>query len=788
MWRNYLKTALRSFKRQKVFAFINVAGLSVGLACSILILLWVKDEIEFDKFHDEGDQIYRVQRHAYFTDGRIYTWQSVPKPLNEALLDFPEFSNTILYSWQHSFVFSYEDKLFRESGNFAGKDFFKVFNFPLTIGDSNTALDEIYSVVISEELALKYFGENWKEIVLGKSIHIDNRHDFEVTGVFGEIPQNSSLRFDYILPIEEYISRNDWVEHWGNSGLQMYAKLNKGSDLEAVNTKIKDLIRENHEPANADVFLQPFEDMRLYSEYKDGQLVGGRIEYVQIFLWVAFLILVIASINFMNLATARSLRRALEIGIRKAVGANKGQLISQFMGESIFIALFSLVFALIFVHALLPIFNDLTGKAMAIDYANPLYILSFLSVALFTGVLSGSYPALFLSSFKIVNVLKGTLKHSNSAVFLRKGLVVMQFSLSILLIIGTLTIHKQINYIMSKNLGLDKENLVYLALEGGISEKYEAFKHELAQEPGILQVTTSSQNPLSVGNSTTDPEWDGKDPNSSILFNIINAHYDFLDAMKINLKEGRTFSPEFSTDTNNVMINQVAAKAMGMDEDKVIGQRLDMWGHKGQIIGLVEDFHISSLYSSIEPAIIRFDPENTWMVFVRTEAGKTREALASMESVYKKFNPNYPFEYTFLDEEYAERYENETVMGTLANYFAIMAIFISCLGLFGLASFTAEQRTKEMGIRKVLGASVSQLVMLLSTDFTRLVLVAFAFSAPIAWYFMDGWLSDFSYRINLSWWIFALAGLGATIIAWLTIGYQSFKAASNNPVDSLRRE
>ncbi len=789
MWKNYLKTAFRSLKKQKIFAFINVAGLSVGLACCILILLWVKDEVAYDQFHHEGDQIYRVQRHAYFTDGRIYTWQSVPKPLNEAFLEeYPEFSHTVLWSWQQEMVFNYGDKLFREEGNFAGKDFFEVFNFPLLEGDAETVLEDIDAIVISNTLAQKYFGTNWQGNTLGKTIRIDDRKDFKVTGVFAEVPSNSSFQFDYVLPMEDFIERNDWVEHWGNSGLQLFVKLHAGSDFELVNEKIKDLIRSHQESANADVFLQPYEDIRLYSDYKDGKLVGGRIEYIRIFLLVALFILIIASINFMNLATARSMRRALEIGIRKVVGASKRRLIAQFMGESIFITMSSLILALLLVELLLPTFNELTGKEVFIDYFNPIYLLSFVGVALFTGLLSGSYPALFLSSFKIVHVLKGTLRHSHSAALFRKGLVVFQFSLSILLIIGTLTIYRQLNYIMNKNLGIDKENLVYMPLEGGINEKYETFKHKLMQQVGIQEVTTSSQNPLSVGNSTTDPEWDGKDPNSSILFSIINAHYDFLDAMKIQLVEGRSFSPAFSTDTSNVIINRVAAEAMGLTDSTVIGQRLDMWGHEGQIIGLVENFHISSLYSAIDPLIIRFDPENAQMLFVRTKAGQTQEALASLAQVYQEFNPNYPFKYTFLDEDYAENYENEVIIGKLANYFAIMAIFISCLGLFGLASFTAEQRSKEMGIRKVLGASVSHLVILLSADFSKLVLLAFLISAPLAWYLMDDWLSDFAYHVNLSWWIFGLSGLLAVGISWFTISFQSFKAARSNPVEVLRNE
>ena len=576
------------------------------------------------------------------------------------------------------------------------------------------------------------------------------------------------------------------MEHWGNSSLRMYVRLNEGANLDEVNDKIADLIDKNQEGANAKVFLHPYKDLYLRSDFKDGKLIGGRIEYVQIFSVVALFILLIAIINFMNLATARSSRRAREIGIRKVVGASKSSVFQQFMGESILLAMISLVVAGLMVEISLPFFNELMEKEIVIDYFGSDYLFILMGIALLTGVLAGIYPALMLSSFRIVNVLKGTLKYTFSGAVMRKGLVVFQFTLSILLIIGTLTIYQQINYIRTKNLGLDKDNLLYMPVEGEIGSQYDAFRNELLQLPGIVNVTTSSQDPLSVGNSTSDPTWEGKDPNSSILFSIINANYDFVETMKMEIKYGRSFSKEFSTDTANYIINEATAKAMGMENP--VGEMIEFWQRKGQVIGVVKDFHFSSLYSSIDPLIIRMDPEQTYMLFVRVDGAQTEEALAGIRTIHQKFNPSYPLQYTFLDENFQRTYRSEFTTGKLANIFALMAIFISCLGLFGLASFTAARRTREISIRKVLGASASNLVMLLFRDFTWLVAIAFVIAAPIAWYAMDDWLSGFEYHVELNTWVFLLSGVAAILIAWLTIGYQSLKAALANPIESLRMD
>jgi len=788
MLRNYFKTAFRTFRKQRGYTFINVSGLTIGLACSLLILLWIQDEKNKDGFHENDEVLYQVMRSMYFTDGTVLTTPSVTKPLAAVLEEeYPEVEHAELMSWEHEYLFQLDEQSFRESGRFAGDAFFEIFSYPLLAGDPTTVLDDMYSVVISEKLAAKYFGDDWIEqnAALGKSIRIDNRDEFSITGVFKTLPDQSTYQFDFILPVEEYIKRNEWVEHWGNNGLRMVIKVNEGVIFDSLNTKIEQEINKHTEGSDSRLFLQKYSERYLYSSYEEGILRGGRIDYVKAFFVVAIFILVIASINFMNLATARSTGRAKEIGVRKVLGAKRKSLGTQFMIESILITLFAAVLAIGVVQLILPLFNSLTEKKIFIDYGSSSFWIITLGISIFTGFLSGSYPALFLSSFKITSVLKGTLKHSRGATRMRQSLVVFQFAMSILLIIGTVVVYKQINYILNKNLGLDRENLVYFELEGETYDAFESFKNELMSIPQVMNVTATSGNPLSIGQSTTSPEWEGKNETDEILFSIMQTRYDFLVTMKIKLLDGRDFSPEFTNDTSAFIVNQAAAKIMGMDQP--VGEHLSMWGTDGKIIGLVEDFHMNSLYSKIEPVIIRMEMDNSWLGFVRIQ-GSVPEALSSIEAVYKQFNPAFPFQYTFLDDRFEDTYKSEMVIGQLSNYFAVMAIFISCLGLFGLASFTAEQRTKEIGVRKVLGASVTELVVMLSGNFTKLIAVSILIATPIAWYFVDGWLDQFEFKVNVGVDIFLIAGIVSLPIAGATVSVKALQAAVMNPSISLRDE
>jgi ABC-type antimicrobial peptide transport system permease subunit len=788
MLKNYFKTAFRSFVKQKGYTAINIAGLTVGIVSSLLILLWVQDEVNKDKFHEHDAQLFQVMRFMSI-DGEVLTTSSIPKPLAQKLEEeYPEVEHAELMSWEEEFLLQLDEKFTREKGRYVGDAFFEIMSYPLLIGDPLTVLDDNSSLAISEEVAIKYFGKDWRtnSEVLGSPFKVNNGELFKITGVFKNISANSSLQFDIVLPIEVFIKENDWVESWGNNGLRMTVKLQEGEhDMEALRMRMLDEINSHDIGYDSRAFLQPYSERYLYSNYDDGILIGGRIDYVKIFLVVAIFILVIASINFMNLATARSTLRAKEIGVRKVLGAQRGSLSAQFMIESVLITFLATGISVVVIQLLLPVFNELTDKQITINFTSLNFWLFTGGIAVFTGLLSGSYPALFLSSFKILNVLKGTLKHTKSATIFRKGLVVFQFSLSILLIIGTLTVYRQINYILTKNVGINKENVLYMGIEGAMSDSYETFKNELLKVPEVKFVSRSSQNPLSAGSDTFGVKWEGKDPEMRILFNIINGDHDWVETVGAEIAAGRGYTNDFPFDTTSYIINQKAAEIMGMDDP--VGEGLTVWDRPGTIVGLLKDFHMSSMYRAMDPLVIRFAPENTGLNFIRIE-GDVSSALAGIEAVNNRLNPGFPFDYEFLSDSYESDYKSEIVIGTLANYFSFMAIFISCLGLLGLASFTVGQRTKEIGIRKVLGASVPGLVMMLSKDFSRLIIVAFVIAAPIAYYYTAQWLDKFVYRIDADATVFVVAGIGALLVATFTVGLKSAQAAIASPADSLKDE
>ena len=793
MFKNYITVAIRNFMRQKVYSTINVAGLSVGLACSFLIFMWVTHELSYDQFHVEGDRIYRLMRNHHGKN-KISTLSSIPGPSARLLENrYPEVTETVLVTWNQPTLLTHDKQTFRESGQHAGPAFFKVFTFPIILGDPETALSEPNNITISEGLAEKYFGSDWRNTALGKTFIVNNSHRllryndkrFKVTAVYENMPANSIQRYDFILPMASYKSDKPWLEGWTANHLRLYVQLQKGVDLDVFNAKIENMIKENNKTVASVAFLQPYQDIHLYSDYRNGKLVGGRIEYVQMFTVVAAFIILIASINFMNLSTARSTQRAQEIGIRKAVGANKSTLMSQFMGESLLMTLLAAILALVMVILVLPGFSDLINQNLLVDIFDPKLMFVFFGIALITGLLAGSYPAFYLSGFNPVIVLRGSFTPGSGASQLRQVLVVFQFGLSILLIIGTLTVYEQITYMRNKNLGMERDNLMYMRLEGAAKKQYEAFKRELLQQPGIVGVTSTGHNPLRVTSTGTNAMWEGRDPNSEHIFHRFQTNYDVVKTMQMEMVHGREFSREFPSDATSFMVNEEMARVMDMENP--VGTRL-RFGREGEIIGVVKNFHFQSLYTAIEPLIIRLDPSRTEYLFVRIAAGQTAAAIAGMETAFKKFNPNSPFEFSFQDEQFESMYRNESTMGTLATFFAILAIFISCLGLFGLASFTAEQRTKEIGIRKLVSASIPNLVGVLSKEFIKLVVVAFTLAAPVAYHFMSDWLNGFAYHTSLGWRVFVFAGIISAIIAGVTVSYQALKAAMTNPIESLRYE
>ncbi|QNF32856.1 ABC transporter permease [Adhaeribacter swui] len=785
MLQNYLKIALRNLLRHKAFSFINIMGLALGMTCSILIMLWVQDELSYNRFHKNGPHLYRIMANLNW--GEIQTGANSPQPLADALRkEIPEITHVVqMTEWDLGVLFEANGKINKETkGRFVGPELFQMFSFPLVEGDPKTALTAPDAVVISQSLARKYFGN---QPALGQIIHIKDQSNVRVTGVMQDMPKNSSLQFDFVLPLEIFIKKNDWAKTWGNFSFNTFLQLRPDADFAKVDGQIRKYMPQNHPEQKADFFLQPLADMHLYA-YKAGKPDGGRIAYVRLFTVVAVFILLIACINFMNLATARSAKRSKEVGIRKVIGAARSLLVGQFMGEALLTALLAVLLSVIGVILLLPVFNQVTGKTIAIDYSSPLFSLSLISIAVITGLVAGSYPALFLSSLEPVKVLKGSIKFGFKSLLLRKGLVVFQFTLSLVLIVGTLVIHRQISFIQNSNLGFDRENVISIGVEGNLDKNIKAFKNEILQTPGIKWVTATSNLPLDINNTSADLQWPGKSEKEASSVSGVFVDYDYFRTMNIPLKEGRSFSYDFASDSSTYIINEAAADIMGLQNP--VGQTVSFWNGKGKIIGVTKNFHMQSLHEPIKPLIMLPlpKPRGEGILLVRTEPGKTKEALASLEKAMRTYNPGYPFEYKFLDEVFEQQYRSEITIGTLINCFAGLAIFISCLGLFGLALFTAEQRTKEIGVRKVLGASVFNIVALLSRDFLKLVLLANVLAWPLAWWAMNKWLQNFAFRADLGWWIFALAGVATLGIALITVSFQAVRSAVANPVNSLRSE
>jgi putative ABC transport system permease protein len=790
MIKNYLKIAWRNLARNKAHTFINMAGLSVGLACSLLILLWVQNELNMDAFHKNGKYLYQVYERQYYDNkvtGQYYTQGLLAAELKRQI---PDVAYTVSTDFNERYTFKVGDKILKMEGGSADADFFKMFSYPLLQGNAQSALNNPSCIAISKKMAVAFFGS--AQQAMGKTIRSNNQKNFTVTSVFDNVGTNSSLKFDFLINWYSYLQDNEWAKDWGNNTPLTYVQLRADANPALVDSKITHLLLNLDKSEKKGTFteelgLQRFDQVYLHSNFTNGKIDGGRIEYVRLFSIVAVFILLIACINFMNLTTARSVKRAKEIGVRKVVGAVRSVLIKQFISESLLLTSIAVIVSLFMLVALLPFFNQITQKQIELPFDQPLFWLKLLLITLITGIISGSYPALFLSSFNPVKVLKGTMKLDSGTTLFRKGLVVFQFVLSIVLIIGTIIVSRQVSYIQSINLGYDKENLVYIPIEGDLVQNYGVFKNEALKMPGIQSVSRSSSPLTNITQSTVGVQWDGKDPNTTVSFSNSAVGYDFISTLKLKMITGRDFSRDFISDSVGYILNEAALKRTGYTEP--IGKPFTMWGNKGKIIGIVKDFHINSVHEQIKPLVLQYGEK--WAggaILIRTLPGKTKEALSSLETVYKELNPNFQFTYTFSDDEYNKLYNNEQIVSKLSNSFAFLAIFISCLGLLGLAMFTAEQRLKEIGIRKVLGASVTSLFALLSSEFLLLVLIALLIASPIAWYAMNNWLRTFAYHAPVEWWMFALSGGLIIGIALATVSFQAIKAALINPIKSLRSE
>lgn len=790
MLRNYTKVAARNLWKNKGFSAINIFGLALGIACSLLIFLWIQDEKNVNAFHQNSDRIYQVYERQYY-DGKVNGQYYTPGLLAvELKKQIPEIEMSSGLGWGWTYTFNAGTKTGKQYGMGADSDFFRIFSYPLIEGSATAALRTPESIAISHSMANYYFGS--PAAAINKTLRLENKKDLTVTTVFEDITGASSEKFDYLYNWATFIEMNPGVGNWSNHGPSTFVLLRKGTDKNATDAKIKNFIEKFEDDRaygfHVETGLQLFKDVYLHSHFENGIVAGGRIEYVHLFSLVAIFLLLIACINFMNLTTARSVKRAKEIGVRKVIGAGRGLLIRQFMGEAILIAFIAACLALILVTLALPFFNQLTGKQMKLPIANYRFAGMFALLIIATGVLSGSYPAIFLSRFNPARVLKGgSVKAGPRALWFRQSLVVFQFVLSIVLITSTILISRQVSYVQDINLGYDRENLVYIDLDDQIAPNLQAYINEAGNIQGIAGVSPVNEALTSLENSTMGVKWPGKPDNYKPAFAQISAGFDFIKTMKLQIVQGRSFSREYLSDSTAYIVNESAVRKMGFTSP--VGHALKFWGVDGRIIGVVKDFHFQSMHENIRPLIIRmYKKKDAGLLLVRIQPGHTKEALSKLESVWKSINPLSPFTFRFSSEEYTKLYKSEQVVKGLSEVFAILAIAISCLGLLGLSMFTAEQRTKEFGIRKVLGAGFITMCSLLSFNFLILVCIAFAIAAPLAWWGMHVWLQQYAYHTDISWYTFALAGGLAILIAQATICFQAIKVARANPLKSLKTE
>ncbi len=785
MFWNYIIISFRKFKRQKFYSLLNIFGLATGMATVLLIMLYVLDELSFDRFHKNTVDLYRVVENQYYDDQDVFPVAVTPYALASSLKEnYPE----IELATRANFVwgnFKYAETEIEEGGLFVDPDFLKMFSFEFKSGNDSTALKEINSVVITEEFAKQLFG---KDDAFGKIIRFSGDKELVVTGVLHNPPTNSHISFSFLLPMEFKLAQDPKLRNdWESNTLYTYVKLVSGTSTSKINDKIKKHLEINSESTSVELYLQPVSDIHLGDVNFIAEVSGkGNKQYVVIFTIAAVFILIIACINFMNLSTARAMKRAKEIGLRKTVGAHRHQLIFQFLGESVMVAFVAMAISLLMVDLLLSPFNTLIQKNLQLDFKSLNGIIPVsIAATLITGLLAGSYPAIFLSSFDAAKVLKGTIHTTASGGIFRKVLVVLQFCVSIIMISGTLIVYSQIQFIRNKNLGFEKEKIINVHR---VSNNYDVFKNTLLSHGNIKGVAGTAQHPSFIENSGAGFSWPGKNPEDLLLFHYQSIDYDYVETMGMKMMMGRSFSKNNTADTLGIIINEEAMKLMNLE--KPLGEVVNYnYTRKNYtIIGVVKDFHFKPIHTKIEPLILFLSQRNEFSnVMVRAE-GNAEENIKMMETAWKKLNPEKSFEYSFLNEDFDNLYRAETQTGTLFQYFAVLAIIISCLGLFGLASFTVEQRSKEFGIRKVFGASISKLYYIASRDFILLVIISCFISIPVAWFWMKQWLSGFAYRIELSAGVFVIAGLAAIFIALLTVSYQALKVGNINPARAMSNE
>jgi ABC-type antimicrobial peptide transport system permease subunit len=784
MIRNYIIVAFRNFMRNTGYSSINVFGFSTGIATAILIFMWVAAELKYNTGFKDHEQIYEVLNNAANSAGEIKTGQSTPGPLAEAMMnEFAEVEFAGRVDFGNNMLLRYENNSLMQRGMWADPQILKIFYIPVLQGKSDKLLIDPSSFVITQQTAEKFFPN---QSPLGKEFKIDEKYSMIIAAVVANPPANSSLQFDFLLPYEIHYKENKWMSEWGNYNDRTFFKLKEGADFGTLDKKLRGLLKTKQNASSNEAFAQSISDTHLYNRYEDGKPVGGRIEYVRLLSIAAIFILLIACINYMNLATARSANRGREVGVRKVSGAHRGELIIQFISESLMITTASVVLALMIVQVVLPTFNQLMNQNLELNMLQPEFIAGMIALTIFTSLIAGSYPAFFLSSFRPAVVLKGLSNSRAAGSALRKSLVIFQFALSVAMIIFSLTVYEQIQFIKTKNLGFDRENVIVFDMHEGVYKNQETFKTEALKFPGVKNVTFAGQDPFSVSATTRDVVWSGKNPEENIPFKLVFTDKDFIPTLKFELLEGRNFIDNKS-DTTNYIINEAAARIIGYKNP--IGEYLSVWNSPtGKIVGIIKDFHNVNLRNNMEPVILMCRTDNTWRAFAKLENNSISRAVQHLGEVQKKFDPAYPFNYEFLDKNFQKEYMTENRTEKLSIVFTVVAILISCLGLFGLAAFTAEQRTKEIGIRKVLGASIRQITVLLCNDFVKLIAVSFVIATPLTWYLAADWLESFAYHIELTVLTPLLAAGLLLMIVLISVGYQSLSAALGNPADSLKND
>ena len=794
MFKNYFKIAFRNLVKNKVYSFINIVGLATGMGVAMLIGLWIHDELAFDTNFENYDRLAQVMQHQTFNSEKG-TQTANPYKMAEAILELyaSDFKYVIQSSWNSSHVLAVGDKKITKSGTYFEPEVTEMLSLKMLKG-TRAGLKEPNAVLLSESTAKAFFGNSDP---MDKIVRIDNKTDVTVAGVYEDFPHNSSFKdMTFIAPWQQYLNNNEWIKKmdtpWGSNFTQTWAQLAEKADLEKVSAKIMD-VKLNKLPKDdrrfkPEVFLHPMSKWHLYSDWKNGVNSGGRIEYVWLFGTIGAFVLLLACINFMNLSTARSEKRAREVGIRKAVGSVRMQLIMQFFCESLMVVMFAFVLSIVLVLLILPFFNEVSDKEISFLWTNPIFWILGLGFSLITGIIAGSYPALYLSSFQPVKVLKGTFRVGRFAALPRKILVVMQFTVSVTLIIGTIIVFRQIQYAKNRPIGYTRDGLINLYMAtNDIHDHFEVVRNELKTSGAIVEMTEANSPTTEVWNTNGGFDWEGKDPNLPVDFPNSSITYEYGKTIGWQFKDGRDFSREFATDSLAFVINESAAKFLGFKNP--VGSILKWEGKPFKIIGVIKDMVVQSPYQPVRASLFHIEKEAKGVMILKLNPDKSaRDAIGQVEKVFKKYNPSSPFEYKFVDEEYAQKFGNEERIGKLSVFFAILAIFISALGLFGLASFVAEQRTKEIGIRKVLGASIFNLWRMLSRDFVALVIISCVISAPLAYFGLSNWLLRYEYRTSISWWIFPLSAIGALGITLLTVSFQSIKAALMDPVKSLRSE